>query len=172
MSPTISALEPAWTADWLWGVSLIALTLMVHAFGIALIAIVLVRVNARHRSGISHLRVVTESTAVIGAVGVSLALLHGVEAALWAAAYLGLGAVASVADAMLYSVDSITTRGASGLELAKHWRMMGALESADGMLLFGTSTAFLFAVLGETWRMLALTRRRSARTKTPREVAD
>ena len=32
-----------------------------------------------------------------------------------------------------------------------HWRMMGALESVDGMLLFGISTAFIFAVLQVYW---------------------
>ena len=34
---------------------------------------------------------------------------------------------------MFYSLDSMTTRGASGLTLQQHWRMMGALEAADGM---------------------------------------
>ena len=34
-----------------------------------------------------------------------------------------------------YSVDSITTRGGSGLMPEEGWRMMGALEAADGMLL-------------------------------------
>jgi hypothetical protein len=48
---------------------------------------------------------------------------------------------------MLYSVDSMTTRGASGLMLQRHWQMMGALEAADGMLLFGISTAHMFAVV-------------------------
>ena len=46
---------------------------------------------------------------------------------------------------MLYSVDSMSTRGASGLTLQRHWRMMGALEAFDGMLLFGISTAYMFA---------------------------
>jgi hypothetical protein len=69
------------------------------------------------------------------------------EAAIWAVAYLWLGAIGSMREAMLYSVDSITTRGASGLELAPEWRMMGALEAADGMLLFGISTAFVFVVI-------------------------
>jgi hypothetical protein len=50
-------------------------------------------------------------------------------------------------DAILYSLDSITTRGASGLVLQQHWRRMGALEAADGMLLFGISTAFIVAVM-------------------------
>jgi hypothetical protein len=48
---------------------------------------------------------------------------------------------------MLYSLDSFTTRGASGLLLGAEWQLMGALESADGMLLFGISTAFVFMVL-------------------------
>ena len=33
---------------------------------------------------------------------------------------------------MLYSVDSMSTRGGSGLTLQRHWRMMGALEAGDG----------------------------------------
>jgi hypothetical protein len=41
----------------------------------------------------------------------------------------------------------MTTRGASGLMLEPGWRMMGALEAANGMLLFGISTAFIFAVM-------------------------
>jgi hypothetical protein len=88
------------------------------------------------------------------AVGLLLAALHGIEATIWAAAYLWLGALDSPRDAMLYSVDSMTTRGASGLMLQRHWQMMGALEGADGMLLFGISTAYMFAVMQTYWPML------------------
>lgn len=38
-------------------------------------------------------------------------------------------------------VDSMSTRGASGLTLDARWRMMGALESVHDMLLFVISTA-------------------------------
>ncbi len=31
--------------------------------------------------------------------------------------------------------------------LQAHWQMMGALEAADGMLLFGISTAFIFTAM-------------------------
>ena len=41
----------------------------------------------------------------------------------------------------------MTTRGASGVTLEPQWLMMGALEAADGMLLFGISTAYIFAVI-------------------------
>jgi len=91
---------------------------------------------------------------LIGVVGLLLAALHGMEAALWAAAYWWLGALHSPGDAILYSVDSISTRGASGLMLEHHWRMMAALEAADGMLLFGISTAFIFTVMQAYWGLM------------------
>jgi hypothetical protein len=73
----------------------------------------------------------------------------------WAAAYLWLGALDSPTDALLFSVDSMSTRGASGLTLRRHWQMMGALEAVDGILLFGVSAAYIFAVMQAYWSMLA-----------------
>ena len=81
------------------------------------------------------------------AMGLLLAALLGIEAAFWAAAYLWLGALGSPESAILYSVDSIATRGASGIMLQPPWQMMGPLEAVDGMLLFGISTAFMFTVM-------------------------
>ena len=47
----------------------------------------------------------------------SLAILHAIESIVWAIVYVKLGSLPSPADAALYSVDSMTTRGASGLQL-------------------------------------------------------
>ena len=91
---------------------------------------------------------------LISVVGLLLAALHGIEAALWAAAYWWLGAVNLPGEAILYSVDSISTRGASGLMLERDWRMMGALEATDGMLLFGISTAYIFTVMQAYWGLM------------------
>ena len=91
---------------------------------------------------------------LIGVVGLILAALHGTEAALWAATYWWLGALDSPGDAILYSVDSISTRGASGLTLERHWLLLGALEAMDGMLLFGISTAYMFTVMQACWAVM------------------
>jgi hypothetical protein len=91
---------------------------------------------------------------VIAAVGLLLAALHGMEAALWAAAYWWLGALNSPADAILYSVNSMSTLGDSGLTLEPHWRLIGALEGMDGMLLFGISTAYIFAIMQTYWSLM------------------
>jgi len=84
-----------------------------------------------------------------------LAVLHGIEATIWAAAYVWLGALGSLTDAMLYSLGAMTTAGVSGLTLEGRWRMVGALESVGGVLLFGISTAYIFAVLQVYWPMLS-----------------
>jgi hypothetical protein len=134
--------------NWIYGLALVALTLAIHAAGVTFMVSV-VHVN-RLRLKSRSLPLPHVSAIVIGAItamGLLLAALHGIEAALWAAAYLSLGALGSPGDAILYSVDAMATRGASGLALQPHWRMMGALEAADGMLLFGTSTAFIFTVM-------------------------
>jgi hypothetical protein len=91
---------------------------------------------------------------IIGVIGLLLAVVHGMECGIWAAAYVWLGALDSPMDALLYSIESMSTRGASGLTLQRPWQMMGALEAVDGMLLFGISTAYLFAVMQMYWSML------------------
>jgi len=40
--------------------------------------------------------------------------------------------------------------------LEHHWRMMGALEATDGMLLFGISTAYIFTVMQDQFRLIRL----------------
>jgi hypothetical protein len=91
---------------------------------------------------------------VVGVIGLLLAVLHGIECVIWAAGYSWLGALDSPIDALLFSLDLMSTRGASGLTLQRPWQMMGALEAVDGMLLFGVSTAYLFSVMQVYWSML------------------
>jgi hypothetical protein len=142
--------------NWTWGLSLVALTMAIHATGIAFMAFTTVRIRDRMESR-SRLRLrhwFAIVVALIGVVGLLLAALHAIEAAIWAAAYWWLGALNSLGEAILYSVDSISTRGASGFILEHHWRMMGALEATDGMLLFGISTAYIFTVMQDYFRLM------------------
>jgi hypothetical protein len=143
--------------NWIWGLSLIALTIAIHATGVTFMVAVLHSIRVRLE--IRGLRLPYLIAIVIGdvtAMGLLLAGLHGIEAALWAAVYLWLGALGSPETAILYSLDSMATRGASGFMLQPHWQMLGALEAADGMLLFGISTAFIFTVMQFYYQRLLL----------------
>jgi hypothetical protein len=114
-----------WGASWAWGLPLILLTVVIHVFGLALINDRVVHVLRR------------------------TTVLHGVEAVAWAGAYRLLGSVPDNKSAMLYSLNAMTTYGHESVSLEQHWQMMGALEALNGMLLFGLTTAFLFAMIQE-----------------------
>jgi hypothetical protein len=140
----------AWLADWMWGLPLTALTIMIHVGAVIGLAAVLTDMKSSSllrgkRRSLTALRVII----IIGMLGWILAALHGFEAIFWAAAFMALHALPTFPDAILYSIDSLTTRGESGLRLEQKWKLLGALEASDGVLLFGISTAFLFAVAVE-----------------------
>ena len=101
------ALEGRHLKNWAWGLFLITLTIIIHAIGIGLMTLSLQRIRTRLEcaaAGLHHLLAVF--IALIGGVGLLLGLLHGIEAAVWAAAYWWLSAAPSLEEAMLYSIDS------------------------------------------------------------------
>ena len=133
--------------SWRWGLSLIVLTMTIHAA-----ARIRVQLETRRRRQWSLIALQICATALIGLL---LAVLHGIECGIWAAAYLWVGALDSPTDALLYSVDSMSTLGATGLALQRPWQLMGGLEAVNGMILFGVSTAYVVAVMQLYWSMLA-----------------
>lgn len=141
--------------SWIAGLLLIAATIAIHAAGLVWIVVAL-RVIRRRLIALNTSAAAQPWLAIVlvGAVGAALATLHAIEAAIWAIAYLMLDAIHSLPAAMLYSIDSMTTRGDSGLILTEEWQLLGALEAANGVLLFGLSTAFLFGVVTQIWSML------------------
>ena len=62
---------------------------------------------------------------------------------------------------MLCSLSAMTTYGHASLFLKDRWQLMGALEALNGTMLFGLTTAFLFAMIREVWEIERKERRRS-----------
>lgn len=144
-------------ASWTLGLSLIVLTIAIHTTGVVLMAFGL---EARIRGHVDkykldRLRAIPIVIGHIGAIALILAALHGVEGVLWASAYRLLGALDSFTDASVYSLGTMTTFEIPGLALPSRWQMIGALEAVNGALLFGISTAFIFAVMQAYWLMLS-----------------
>jgi hypothetical protein len=134
--------------NWTYGLALVAVTLAIHVASVTFMVSVVHVPRPRVKSWnlpLPHVFGIVVGS--ITAMGLLLAALHVMEAALWAAAYLWLGALGSPEAAVLFSLDAMATRGASGITLLPHWQMLGAIEAADGMLLFGISTAFTFTVM-------------------------
>ena len=121
-----------------------SLTVVIHVFGLALIGERVVDVLSVSEGG-------RNLAAVMGATALVATLLHGFEGVIWAVAYRFLSALPDNRSAMLYSLSAMTTFGHANLFLENRWQLMGALEALDGMLLFGLTTAFLFAIMQRVW---------------------
>ena len=76
---------------------------------------------------------------------------HLLQVTLWALLYhFDWGEFKNFGTALYFSLASFTTVGADELHLSPGHRMVGALESAAGMLMFGWSTALLVRVVQRT----------------------
>jgi hypothetical protein len=133
-----------WSADWVWGLPLIVLTVIIHVIGLGLINQRVDRVTGgtivrRHPTAVFVL--------VMGVTTLLCTVMHGIEAAIWAGAYRLLDAMRDNKSAMLYSLNAMTSYGHENLALAGHWKLMGAIEALNGWLLFGLTTAFLFGMI-------------------------
>lgn len=76
-------------------------------------------------------------------------LLHVLEASAWAYLSMKLGSVDNFRMAMLYSLNAITAYGHEALRLENSRRLLGAIESMNGVMIFGLTTAFLFNAMRE-----------------------
>ena len=144
---------PSWTL----GLSLIVVTIAIHTTAVVLMAFGLeARIRARVTKPAPGLRrAIPTVIGRVGAVALILAALHGLEGVLWALAYWRLGATDSFADASIYALSAMTTFEIPGLTLPPRFQMLSALEAVNGVLLFGISTAFLFAVIQVHWQSIA-----------------
>ena len=126
---------------------MVGLTVTVHFFGLlALLWLLRARAHALHETW-------TRQGAAILAVVLGLMMIHTVEVWLYAGVYLAIGALGDLETAVYFSTTSFTTIGYGDIVLDRKWRLVGAIEGANGLLLFGWSTAFLFSIIS---RMRAL----------------
>jgi hypothetical protein len=79
--------------------------------------------------------------------------IHTVEIWLYALVFRGIGAVPDFETALYFSTVNFSTLGYGDVTLEKQWRVFGSIEAANGLIMFGWSTAFLISVIGRM-RML------------------
>jgi hypothetical protein len=76
---------------------------------------------------------------------------HVIQIWIWALFYLVTGELETLEAALYFSTVTFTTVGYGDVTLSGVWRLLSSLESANGMLLFGWSTAFIFEVMRLAW---------------------
>jgi hypothetical protein len=72
---------------------------------------------------------------------------HLLEMGFWAVLFMICGEFSDFGTAFYHSAVNYTSLGYGDLIMSPSWRLLGPLEAANGALLFGVSTAMVFAVM-------------------------
>ena len=65
------------------------------------------------------------------------------QIAAWAGLLMLLGEFTEYSTALYHAAVNFTTLGYGDLVMSERWRLLGALEAANGILMFGVSTAVM-----------------------------
>lgn len=83
----------------------------------------------------------------IGALVVVMFLASCVEALMWAVVYVELGAFDNIEDAGYFSMVTLTTLGYGDVLMDPPWRILAGFEAANGVIVFGWTTALIYAAV-------------------------
>ena len=90
--------------------------------------------------------------AIVAAVTLLALIAHMVEIAIWAVLFNACGEFTGLAPAFYHSAMNYTSLGYGDVVMSASWKLFGPLEAAVGLLMFGVSTAMIFAVMQRLFR--------------------
>jgi hypothetical protein len=124
------------------------LTVVAHAIGTVRIVMPLAGVWGRCENHPTSMRTVLILTRLVG----GLLVLHLAEMAIWAGVFRTTGVMPTYESSLSYSLESYTTVGYGNQEPHDSWRLVGPIESAVGILMFGWSTGIIVAAVQRIYR--------------------
>ena len=127
------------TMQLLIGSALISLTILIHAAFTAAFEIGLKREHLWPGKSAGFIRFVSML------VGMTMLLLASISFSvwLWALCLLWLGVFQEVEPSVYFAMVSFTTLGFGDIVLGKEWRILSGFMGANGLIIFGLTTAVL-----------------------------
>jgi hypothetical protein len=125
------------------GIVLVGLTVFIHA--VALDRMMTCIERLRHWFFFKFPRFWKVPVLIFTVCGVFLAIVA--EILVWAIFFLLTDNFTTMEAAAYYSTSCFTTLGFGDVVLDEDWRLLSSFEGANGMILFGWSTAFIFEVM-------------------------
>ena len=130
-------------APLLVGTGVLLVSMLSYGVATALLVQVVARLIRSDYTGLEF----SKNVVVMMVVTLITAAMHLTQIALWAVVFLLCGETSSFEQAFYVSAENYTALGYGDVLLSGRWRLLGPLEAINGLLLFGLSTAVLFAVM-------------------------
>jgi Ion channel len=125
------------------GTIMVALTLAIHALAVLATVQLFRREKMAGRAGSG---IIMDFLILFRANGFAF-IAHVVGISLWAVVFMMCGEFRYFGTALYHSAVNYSTLGYGDIVMSPEWRMLGPIEAANGALLFGVSTAMIFAVI-------------------------
>ena len=122
--------------------AMVAVTVLMHFWGLVLLTRLVSHGGRQLRAHESHGR--AGIIVLLGVFGVFA--LHTLEIWSYACLYQLLGEASAFTDALYFSTTAFASLGFGDIVLSPRWRLISAIEAANGVILFAWSTAFLLAL--------------------------
>ena len=125
------------------GVATVICTIFIHALPLSATVNFVRRKEKLGRAGVGFWM----DTEIVARVILYALVAHLVEIAFWAVLFVICREFSDFETAYYHSAVNYTSLGYGDIVMSPAWRLLGPLETANGMLLFGVSTAMIFAVI-------------------------
>jgi hypothetical protein len=86
-------------------------------------------------------------TYVISLVLLMLFVGHLVQIAIWAVLFMYIGEFSDFLTAFYHSAVNFASLGYGDIVMSEKWRLLGALEASNGVLMFGLSAGTMLSVM-------------------------
>lgn len=126
---------------------IILITVVIHAGGMTL---VLVKLN-NYEEKLKHRR--QRHIFWVGSAILVMFIVSLLEVMVWAVAFLVLDVMQSFEEAFYFSMVTFTTLGYGDVTLDEGWRLLSAFEAANGIIMFGWTTAIVIAVVHRVYNI-------------------
>ena len=80
-------------------------------------------------------------------VMIAMMLGNFIQIVIWGALFMYLGEFSKLYDAVYHSAVNFTSLGYGDVVMSARWKLLGPLEAANGVLMFGMTSAALMAIL-------------------------
>jgi phosphatidylglycerophosphate synthase len=125
------------------GSAAVICTILIHALPLSTTVSFIRREKKRGHLGINF----RKDMRIVVALILFAFAAHLIEIALWAGLFVVCGEFSDFATAYYHSAVNYTSLGYGDIIMSSRWKLLAPLETAIGMLLFGVSTAMIFAVI-------------------------
>jgi hypothetical protein len=125
---------------------LVLTTVAMHGFGLLVLAQMVRHIEPPSQRGRFTL-VSLRGSLLAMAIVLGLFVTHGLEIWLYAKVFHRIGAIHDLREAVYFSTSSYAAIGYGDDIIAEKWKLLGAIEGVNGVILLGWSVAFFVTAM-------------------------